>query len=120
MTKVLVIDDQDNTRRTVREMLERGGYEIMEASNGKEGLQRIEQDPPDAVVSDILMPEMEGIETIRTIAKLKPGLPVIAITASKGMPYLDAAQRLGAVKGLYKPFSQAELLSALKEVLNPD
>ena len=117
MAKILVIDDSDDTRETIREMLERGGHEVLEAANGKEGLQMIEQHAPDVVVTDILMPKMEGIETIQSIAKTYPELPVIAITASIDTPYLDIALKLGAVYGLHKPFKQAELLSIINKSL---
>lgn len=117
MAKVLVIDDIDDARDTIREMLERGGYEVLEASNGKEGLTMIEQHAPDAVVTDILMPEMEGIETIRSIVRTNPELPVIAITAYMDTPYLEVALKLGAVGGLNKPFKQTELLLAVQNAL---
>lgn len=117
MAKVLVIDDIDDTRDTIREMLERGGYEVLEASNGKEGMTMIEQHDPDAVVTDILMPEMEGIETIRSIVRTNPELPVIAITASMDTPYLEVALKVGAVGGLLKPFKQTELLLAVQNAL---
>ncbi|MFQ5603880.1 MAG: response regulator [bacterium] len=100
MATVLVIDDIDDTRDAIREMLERGGYEVLEASNGKEGMTMIEQHDPDAVVTDILMPEMEGIETIRSIIRTNPELPVIAITASMDTPYLEVDLKVGAVGGL--------------------
>ena len=117
MAKILVIDDSDDTRETIREMLERGGHEVLEAANGKEGLQMIEQHAPDVVVTDILMPEMEGIETIQSIAKTYPELPVIAITGSTDTPYLEVALKLGAVYGLHKPFKQAEFLSIINKSL---
>ncbi len=65
MATILVIDDVNEARATISEMLQRGGYEVIEASNGKEGLIMIDQHAPDVVVTDILMPEMEGLETIK-------------------------------------------------------
>jgi CheY-like chemotaxis protein len=118
MAKILIVDDVHATRETIREMLERGGYDVIEASNGKEGLKMIEEHAPNAVVTDILMPEMEGLETIKHIVKTRPDLPVIAITASIGSPYLEVALQFGAVSGLHKPFKQAELLSTVQKVLH--
>ncbi len=117
MANILVIEDQDNVRATIREMLVRGGYEVTEAANGKEGLQRIEEHAPEAVITDILMPEMDGLETIRHIVKTRPQLPVIAYTASITTPYLQTALKFGAVYALYKPFKQAELLDAVRKAL---
>ncbi len=98
-------------------MLQRGGYEVIEAANGKEGQILVEQHAPDVVVTDIFMPEMEGLETIKQIVKTRPHLPVIAVTASMTKPYLLAALKFGAISGLFKPFMQAELLSAVRKAL---
>jgi CheY-like chemotaxis protein len=117
MAKILVIDDLDDARATICEMLERGGYEVVQASNGNEGLKMIERHALHAVVTDIIMPEMEGLEFIRTI-KSKHKLPIIAITGSIDTPYLQAALKLGALYGLHKPFKQAELLSTVQKVLH--
>ena len=117
MAKILVIDDLDGPRATIREMLQRGGYEVIEAANGKEGQILVEEHAPDVVVTDIFMPEMEGLEAIKQIVKTRPHLPVIAVTASMTKPYLLAALKFGAISGLFKPFMQAELLSAVRKAL---
>jgi len=117
MATILVIDDVNDARATIREMLQRGGYEVIEASNGKEGLIMIDQHTPDVVVTDIFMPEMEGLETIQQIVKTRPHLPVIAFTASITKLYLQTALKFGAIAGLFKPFTQAELLSAVHKAL---
>ncbi|MFQ5709871.1 MAG: response regulator [bacterium] len=117
MSTILIIDDVAAVRKTVRRMLERAGHEVLEAENGKEGLKAIAQREPDVVILDILMPEMEGIETIRNLSKSNPHLPIVAITASLNTPYLSLALKLGAVYGLYKPFSREELLDALNVAL---
>ncbi len=117
MKKVLIIDDTPAARATIREMLERGGYDVVDARNGNEGLRMIEEHTPDLVVTDIIMPDMEGIEIIRILRKTKSLLPIIAITGSIETPYLQMAQKFGAVCGLYKPFRQAELLYAVENAL---
>lgn len=117
MLKILVIDDVDMARATIRRMLEKDGYEVFEAYNGKQGVQMIEQYALDAVITDILMPDMEGLETIRLIVKSRPHLPVIAMTAATNTPYLQMAVKFGAVCGLQKPFRQTELLSAVRKAL---
>ena len=117
MATILVIDDVNEARATISEMLQRGGYEVIEASNGKEGLIMIDQHAPDVVVTDILMPEMEGLETIKQIVKTRPNLPVIAFTASITKASLQAALTFGAIAGLSKPFKQAELISTVRKAL---
>ena len=117
MKRILVIEDQEGVRATIREMLRRGGYEVTEATNGREGLNILEQQMPDVVVTDILMPEMEGLETIKRILQINGNIPIIAYTASVSSPYLEAALHIGAKYGLYKPFTQKELLDTVEKAL---
>ncbi len=118
MPKVLIIDDVDFARATIRHILEREDYEIIEAENGREALKQIERQRPDLVLLDILMPEMEGLETLRAIARFDPLIPVVAMTGALNAPFLKAALRLGATKGLYKPFNRDALLQTITEVLH--
>ena len=115
MARILVIDDIDFTRQTISAMIKRGGHEVLEASNGKLGLLSFEENKPDLVVTDILMPEMEGLETIKRMKHSQPHVPIIAITGSTDSPFMKIALKFGAVKGLYKPFKQAELLSEINK-----
>lgn len=115
--KILVIDDSADARTIIGEMLKRAGYEIIETDSGKQGIKLIAKNKPDLVITDILMPEMDGIEFVRTIARIYPKLPVIAITGSLYTPYLTAAQKMGAVTGLHKPFTREELVSAIRQAL---
>ena len=78
----------------------------------------IEQQAPDAVLTDIFMPEMDGLEFIRKIMKSKPDMPVVAMTGSIETCFLEAALQFGAVYGLYKPFKPEELLSTVQKVLS--
>lgn len=117
MAKILIIDDIEFTRNTIGKMLTRNGYEIIEAANGKEGIKMVEEHTPDLVLTDILMPEMEGLETIQTLKRNQPQLPIIAITGSTDSPFLQIAMKFGAAQGLNKPFKQAELLEAIHKVL---
>lgn len=115
MAKVLVIDDIEFTRETIGKMLSRNGYEVIEASNGRDGIELFKQSSPDLVLTDILMPEMDGLETIQKLNQLSPELPIIAITGSADSPFLEIALKFGAVTGLFKPFKQAELLSEVNK-----
>ncbi|MCH9007021.1 response regulator [candidate division KSB1 bacterium] len=115
MAKVLIIDDIEFTRETIGKMLSRNGYEVIEASNGKDGIELYKQYAPDLVLTDILMPEMDGLETIQKLNQLSSSLPIIAITGSADSSFLEIALKFGAVTGLLKPFKQAELLSEVNK-----
>lgn len=120
MAKILVIDDVAFARNAIALMLKSNGYEVFEAENGKEALDYIESENPDAVLTDILMPEMEGLETIREIVLSKPDIPVIAMTGAAGAHYLKVAMKLGAVTYLEKPFKRSHLLYKISSVLPGD
>ena len=117
MAKILVIEDVDDARNSIRRTLEMYGYDVITAPEGKKGLNLIQENTPDLVITDIFMPEMEGLETIRRIVKSKPNLPVIVMTGSIEPSFLEAGLEFGAVCGLYKPFTPEKLLSAVSKAL---
>lgn len=113
--RVLVIDDEDILRKTVRRILEAAGHEVMEAENGRIGLSVFRQSPPDVVLTDIVMPDREGIETIIEIRKLAPVTRIVAMSgASQFTDFLHMAHQLGAAATLPKPFRQQELLDCIE------
>lgn len=119
--KILVIDDDDLVRRTLETTLLRAGYEVVTAPEGERGLKLLESESPDVVITDILMPGKEGIETIIALRRSHAKLPVIAISGggpSRKMEYLHIARELGATKVLPKPFSNKDLLAAVAEALD--
>ena len=117
MPSVLVVDDQDQVRQLIRETLEQAGYEVEEANDGKEGLERYRAKSPDLVIMDILMPDQDGLEAIMTLRREFPSTPVIAMTGGSDMigvlNILDVAQMLGARRTLQKPFELKVLLDAV-------
>jgi len=117
MARILVIDDEDMVRRVVCRTLEQAGHTVESASDGDEGLQKLGESDYDLVVTDIVMPNKEGIETISDMRKKRPGVPIIAMSGYWGAPYLESAGKLGAVKLLCKPFGRDELLEAVNEIL---
>jgi CheY-like chemotaxis protein len=120
MPRVLVIDDDDQLRRLLRLMLEREGYEVWDAPNGKEGLKRVHEAPMDLVITDLIMPEKEGIETIRELLREFPNMKIIAMSGGGQVgpeTYLQIAEKFGAHRTLVKPFDKNELITAVKEVL---
>jgi CheY-like chemotaxis protein len=118
--RILVIDDEEPVRLIVREMLILEGYEVVIAANGKVGLQLFRSDPTDLIITDIFMPEMEGLETIRELHREYPGVKIIAMSGggeSGMLSFLSYAKRFGALRTLRKPFSREELLTNVKELL---
>ena len=107
MLGVLVIDDDADLRATLRDMLEELGCRVMEAKDGVDGVARFDAPAVDLVFTDILMPRQEGLETIRELRKLKPGLCIVAMSGGgpmQDMRYLEFAGKLGADQVLQKPF----------------
>jgi CheY-like chemotaxis protein len=118
--RILVIDDDDLIRELVKEMLEAEGYVVSTAANGKEGVRVFRKELPDLVITDIFMPEMEGLETIRELQRVSPNVKIIAISGGgeKGMlSFLSHAKRFGALRALEKPFSRQELITTVGELL---
>jgi DNA-binding response OmpR family regulator len=120
MAKILVIDDDPGFRRMICLVLTRAGHTVMEAEDGNRGVSCFKARQPDLVISDIVMPEKEGIATILEIRALSPTVPIIAMSgggANIGIGYLDAARKLGAGSILSKPFRPADLTELVNRML---
>ncbi len=118
MVKVLIVDDEESIRRIIRETLEVEGYEILEAGNGIEAIEIYTQNPSDIVITDIIMPKKEGIETIMELRRINPAVKIIAMSGTGlDSPYLLMAKHLGANCILDKPFSPNELIETIKIIL---
>jgi CheY-like chemotaxis protein len=120
MAVILVIDDEILMRRMVQRILVPEGHVVLEAENGAVGIDMVGSHAPDIVITDILMPEKEGLETIREIRRLKSGIKVIAMSGrgtTEDAPVLQWAERLGADATLAKPFRAAELHGAINRLL---
>jgi DNA-binding NtrC family response regulator len=123
---VLVIDDDDDVRRTICDTLLEQGFTVAEAENGEKGLAMISADrnkTPEVVITDILMPEKDGLGTIREIRKQNPHIKVIAISGSRSryacdLDFLTMASKLGADAVLPKPLNCDELGSLVISVCN--
>ncbi|NUO19326.1 response regulator [bacterium] len=123
MTRILVIDDDPNIRQMVCRMLEREGYEVEVASNGKEGIDKFRAVPASLVITDIIMPEQEGIETIRMLRTDFPDCRIIAMSGGGRIgpsDYLSMARLLGATVSLSKPFDRGQLLDAVRQALSAE
>jgi two-component system sensor histidine kinase RpfC len=127
MAHILVVDDNDLLRATVQLQLEEGGHSVTLAGNGREALACLEREGFDLVISDIFMPEVEGIEFIRTARERYRRLPIIAMTGGStalgpwgldaGIDFLHMAAALGATRTLNKPFTRDRLLTLVEECL---
>jgi CheY-like chemotaxis protein len=119
MTKILVIDDDPAVRSVIRQALEDESFGVVEAEDGREGIAQFRAHKPDIVITDIIMPEVEGIETIMTIRQMAPNVRLIAISGGGRIRYadfLDAALHLGADRVLPKPFEDEVLVELIKEL----
>lgn len=112
---VLVIEDNPDLREYLKAALQGEGYGVLAAQNGKHALGLLDGHAIDAVVTDLFMPEMDGIETIAALKRRLPGVRVIAMSGRPGVDYLTVARELGVAHTLRKPFQMDELLKALKD-----
>ncbi|MDT8375177.1 MAG: response regulator [Mariprofundaceae bacterium] len=122
MGKILIIDDEVQFRKMVRQMLERAGHTVVEAADGRQGEYLYRQQPADLIITDIFMPEQEGIETIIAMKRKYPDVKIIAVSGggrNDGLRFLNQAEHLGADRIFEKPFERQELLHAITEILNP-
>lgn len=117
MSQILLIEDDANVRDVMRQLLEALGHEVRTACDGDEGLEQFRLEPTPIVVTDLLMPQKEGLETIRELRELQDDVRILAISGGGVMmqadSILDLAVRLGADEVLPKPFGSAQLSEAL-------
>lgn len=117
MAEILVIDDEPQMRRLIARILHGAGHTVHEANNGEEGIELFRRMRPVLVITDIVMPDVEGIEVIRALRQEAPTIPILAISGSGHPVYLRAATGLGATTALAKPFRADELLSVVGQLL---
>lgn len=121
MNTILIIDDEAPVRKMLKKLLEKSGYAVVTADNGNDGIRQFNAHGPDLVITDLLMPEKEGLETIRTLQHLQKDVSIIAISGG-GMidadTYLNLALKLGVAKTFAKPVDNALLLSAVQDLLS--
>lgn len=122
MEKILVIDDDKVIRVILRQLFEHAGYEVCVASDGQEGIEMYTSESPDLVVTDLIMPEKEGIEVIKEMIKSDPAVKIIAISGGgvgKAQVYLGLARSFGAAHVFEKPLNVQQMLETVDQMLHP-
>ena len=120
MNRILVIDDDDDFRKMLALTLTRAGYDVMEAPNGREGLKIYQSNRIDLVITDIFMPEKEGIETIIELKEFDRDSKIIAVSGGRDHEFvdiLDFLEDFGVSKKFKKPFTTQELLTEIGVLL---
>lgn len=118
MATILLVDDDDLFRGVVKDTLTRAGHDVRDAANGEHAMRDFREYRPQLVVTDIFMPEHDGIELIQELRRVEPTVKIVAMSGHAGkVDFLRFAARLGAKRVLEKPFHEADLLEAVAEVL---
>lgn len=120
MKRILIIDDDDQMRMMLKQAFERAGYEVVDASNGARGVEIFRESPVDLIITDLIMPEKDGMETIIELQRESPNIKIIAISGgSRAMDprdYLHYATQIGVLKTFTKPFDTDELLESVGQL----
>ncbi len=117
---ILVVDDDDMMRSFIKELLHINNFIVSEAANGKSGLKAFRDNTPDLVITDIIMPEMEGISFIRALRESNKDVPIIAMTGNvhgRMEEYLSLSSKIGADAVLRKPVKSSEFLQAINQLI---
>ncbi len=118
--QILVIEDDLTVRELILRTLSKAGYDVLSAEDGVEGLSVFRENHPDLVITDIVMPQKEGLQTIIELRQQSPAVKVIAMSGGgrhANEDYLKLARKLGAHRTVSKPFMRDEMLAAVREVL---
>ena len=119
-SKILIIEDERSVRGLFSQFLEHEGFQVECASNGSEGLDKLKTAGADLVITDIMMPEMDGLEVVREIRKVNSTLPIIAVSggmSNGSVNYVSAARDFGADMIFEKPVSLVDLLESVKKLI---
>ena len=120
MARILIIDDEAMIRDLLVQILDREGYETITASDGKDGIKIHRENPADLIITDLLMPEKDGLETIMELRRDSQDVKIIAMSGGgkiDSKTYLQIAETMGAIETLTKPFDLKELLKKVQELL---
>ena len=122
MARVLVIDDDEDLRGMLGDLLQRAGYSCDLAENGIDGMEKFRQSPPDVVITDIFMPEKDGFQVIQEMKKANPKVKIIVISGigiRQELDIVSLALRMGVQHALEKPFKPDDLLGMVRQLATP-
>ena len=122
MARILIADDSSTLRTMMRQILERAGHQVSEAPDGEAAVRMCRKGPPDLFITELVMPEKDGIEAIIELHRDFPFLKIIAVSGDCTIsPYINLkmASALGADRTLLKPFSRADFMEAVADVILP-
>jgi CheY-like chemotaxis protein len=117
--RILVVDDNEDLRTTIQALLQADGFEVAVAADGEAALVLNRSRPADVVITDLFMPDKDGIETIIELKKLYPNIKIVAMsgwTSTQGSDYLQVAREIGAAVTLQKPFDPLELSRVVRQL----
>ncbi len=114
MKRVLIVEDDAHLRRMFRALLENEGFEVREAEDGSEGLASVLREAPDCIITDTMMPRMDGLAMLRHLAAARPLIPAILVSAAFNLPEDRQLKELGVVKVFGKPFPFDRLVEAVR------
>lgn len=120
MNCILIIDDEALVRKTLRRLLEKNKFDVLEAENGNQALEIFKNNRPKIVITDLFMPEKEGLETIQNLKSINPDVKIIAISGGgivNPETCLYMAKKMGAVKTFTKPIDQNKLITTIEEII---
>jgi DNA-binding response OmpR family regulator len=121
MTRVLLVDDDPHIRSMLKIVLERAGHQVEECADGTKALKSHKQHPADLILTDLVMPDKEGLETIREIRRTDRNVKIIAMSGggrAGNQDYLKSAKLLGADAVIAKPFTKDEIVDTIRKVLD--
>lgn len=130
MAKIIVIDDEEDVRIVLKQVLERAGYEVSVASGGREGIDMLREEGADVVITDVIMPGIDGVSTVKEIREKFRNTKILVISGGGNVApmsyepdaisttaFLTSAKKAGADRTLTKPFDRQELIETIRELL---
>jgi CheY-like chemotaxis protein len=120
MKSILLIDDDDLSRGAVHKLLERAGYQVHSTGDGHGAIEHYRDKPADLVITDLIMPDIDGLEVIQQLRRINPAVRVLAISGGgrvEAEEYLSVARKFGAVEVLSKPFTGQELKKSVEAAM---
>jgi DNA-binding NtrC family response regulator len=120
LPRILLVDDDDMSRQAVHRMLERAGFDVESTGNGRQAIENYQSDRIDLVITDLIMPDTDGLEIIQGVRGKNPAARILAISGGgrvQAEEYLSVARKFGAVEVLPKPFASQDLKAAVDRAL---